>query len=371
QEYIQSRGLETARLEIGYNTGQFHHGRRRDDQLIAVCVEAGLLSPWGTNSNGGQGYRPFGKYCIVFALRNSKGEISGMYFRSTVNDEDQRHYYLKERSGLYPCYPKSDVQRLILTESVIDAATLLQCSEISKSYGILACYGTNGLIAEHEAAIKGLTNLQEIIFAFDGDEAGRKAVAKYATTFKDKLPHVLISTLQLSEGEDINSMGISHTAEIFPHLLNSRTDFFLSVESVEKQKAPSSEPVTAALPATSILDSSNPYKLSYSGDLAIYYVQGGVSKQLDSMKVTLVVERKDNSQKSRNKLDLYEDKQVEKLCREVGEKLGLRKDILEQDLYQLTDLLDQYRERDEQPAAGEEAKGYALSVGERSAAERF
>jgi type IV secretory pathway ATPase VirB11/archaellum biosynthesis ATPase len=69
---------------------------------------------------------------------------------------------------------------------------------------------------------------------------------------------------------------------------------------------------------------------------------------------------------------MYEDKQVEKLCREVGEKLGLRKDVLEQDLYQLTDLLDQYREREqEQPAAGEETKSYVLSVGERSAAERF
>jgi len=371
QEYIESRGLEATRLEIGYNTAQFHHGNRKDDQLIAACVSVGLLSPWGTSSNGSQAYKPFGKYCIVFALRNSKGEISGMYFRSTVNDEDQRHYYLKERSGLYPCYPASNVTTLILTESVIDAATLLQCSEVSKSYGILACYGTNGLTAEHEAAIKGLINLQEIIFAFDGDEAGRKAVAKYATTFKEKLPHVLISTLQLPEGEDINSMGVSHTAEIFPHLLNSRTDFFLSVESVEKQNVPASGPVAVAQSVTSILDSSNPYKLSYSGDLAIYYVQGGVSKQLDSMKVTLVVERKDNSQKSRNKLDLYEDKQVEKLCREVGEKLGLRKDILEQDLYRLTDLLDQYREREEQPAAGEEAKGYTLSVGERSAAERF
>jgi energy-coupling factor transporter ATP-binding protein EcfA2 len=373
QEYIQSRSLDATRLEIGYNTAQFHHGSRKDDQLIAACVSVGLLSPWGTNTReGGHAYKVFGKYCIVFALRNSGGEISGMYFRSTVNDEDQRHYYLKDRSGLYPCYPASDVQRLILTESVIDAATLLQCSEISKAYGILACYGTNGLTAEHEAVISGLANLQEIIFAFDADEAGRKAVAKYATVFEEKLPHVLISTLQLPNGEDINSMGVSHTTDIFPHLLGSRTAFFSSAEPVEKQNVPTSEPVTAALPVPSILDSSNPYKLSYSGESACYYVQGGVSKQLDSMKVTLVVERKDNGQKSRNKLDLYEDKQVEKLCREVGEKLGLRKDVLEQDLYRLTDLLDQFREREqEQPAAGEETKSYTLSIGERNAAERF
>lgn len=372
QEYIESRGLDATRLEIGYNTSQFHHGRRKDDQLIAACVGVGLLSPWGThNREGQQAYKPFGKYCVVFALRNAKGEIGGMYFRSTVNDEDQRHYYLKDRRGLYPCYPKSDVTRLILTESVIDAATLLQSDEISKSYGILACYGTNGLTAEHEVTIKGLTHLQEIIFAFDADEAGRKAVAKYASAFKEQLPHVLISTLQLPEGEDVNSMGVSHTADIFPHLLNSRTAFFSSGEAVEKQNVPAAVPVIASLPTTSLLDSSNPYKLSYSGELAVYYVQGGVSKQLDSMKVTLVVARKDNGQKSRNKLDLYEDKQVEKLCREVGERLGLRKDILEQDLYQLTDLLDQYREREEEPAAGEDIKSYVLSVSERSVAARF
>jgi len=65
---------------------------------------------------------------------------------------------------------------------------------------------------------------------------------------------------------------------------------------------------------------------------------------LDSMKVTLVVEHVKTLYKSRNKVDLYEDKQVEKLCKEVSEKLSLRKDILEADIYKLTDLLDTFRE---------------------------
>lgn len=373
QGYIQSRGLDATRLEIGYNTAQFHHGNRKDEALIAACIEVGLLSPWGTNTReGGQAYKPFGKYCIVFGLRDSGGQVSGMYFRSTVNDEDQRHYYLKDRRGLYPCYPAPGTTKLILTESVIDAATLLQHSEIAKGYGILACYGTNGLTAEHETAIKSIPTLQEIIFAFDGDDAGRKAVARYAGLFKESLPHVLISSIQLPEGEDINSMGVSHSADIFPHLLSGRTAFFLSVESVESKKVPGPAPVPTALGESAVLDSSHPYKLSYSGEHAIYCVQGRVSKQLDSMKVTLVVERKDTGQKSRNKVDLYEDRQVEKLCREVSERLSLRKDILEGDLYRLTDLLDQYREQEQEtPASGEEAKGYVLSVSERSTAERF
>jgi DNA primase len=46
QEYIKSRGLDPVRLEIGYNTAQFHHGQRRDETLINNCVAVGLLAPW-------------------------------------------------------------------------------------------------------------------------------------------------------------------------------------------------------------------------------------------------------------------------------------------------------------------------------------
>jgi DNA primase len=157
QEYIRSRGLDATVLEIGYNTAQFHHGSRRDEMLIRSCVEAGLLSPWGTNNrDGGQAYKAFAKYCIVFALRDRSNQVSGFYFRSTVNDEEQKHFYLKDRKGLYPGYPTPETQRLILTEAIIDAATLLQQSAITKEYSVLSCYGTNGFTPEHWAAVKSL-----------------------------------------------------------------------------------------------------------------------------------------------------------------------------------------------------------------------
>lgn len=375
QAYLQSRGLDITRLEVGYNTAQFHHGARRDEALISACVSVGLLSAWGSNTREGtQAYKPFGKYCIAFALRDSGGEISGMYFRSTVNDSDQRHYYLKDRKGLYPGYPKSAITRLILTESVIDAATLLQHHEIGKGYGILACYGTNGLTSEHEAAIVGLGQLQEIIFAFDGDEAGRKAVEKYSSSLKERLPYVQLSSIVLPDGEDINSMGVSHTAEVFTELLQSRTSLFFSTEVSAEKITPSSPESTAVVSDGTVLDSRNPYKLLYVGTGGNYYIQGGLSKQLDSMKVTLVIEHKESSQKSRNKVDLYEDKQVERLCREAGEKLGLRKDVVEQDLYRLTDLLDGYREAEQgkgESTAAESVAVYTLSESARNTAVRF
>ncbi|MCB9426595.1 MAG: hypothetical protein H6584_06155 [Flavobacteriales bacterium] len=44
------------------------------------------------------------------------------------------------------------------------------------------------------------------------------------------------------------------------------------------------------------------------------------------------------------KLDLYEDKQTERVARDASEKLNLRSDLIESDLNILTDLLDEYRE---------------------------
>lgn len=371
QEYLASRGLDYTVLDIGYNAGQFHHGARKDEQLIKNCLSLGLLSEHDRKSKTGEiAYRPFAKYCLVFALRDRERQVCGLYFRSTVNEDEQKHFYLKNRRGLYPGYPAPETARLILTEAVIDAATLLQQSAITKDYSILSCYGTNGFTKEHQQAIKSLSGLKEIIFAFDGDQAGNKAVTKYAAALREELPHVIISTLHLPAGEDINSIALSHEPEILEHLLSERKDFFLSSENK------TSEPATVAAekgPSPGGLDTANPYKLSYSTEHAFYYIQGGISKPLDSMKVTLVVERKDNSQKSRNKLDLYEDKQVEKVSREVSEKLLLDKALLEADLYRLTDLLDEYREKDLiKPGAEGAAIGvYPLTLQERTTAETF
>ena len=350
RDYIEQRGLDCARLEIGYNTGQFHHGARRDETLIRRCVEVGLLSPFGTNNRKPeeQAYKVFGKECICFALRNRGGEVSGLYFRSTTNTKDQKHYYLKESSGLYPGYPKAETEKLIISESIIDTATLLQIEAITNEYSLLASYGTNRLTSEHIEAIRELKHLKEIVFAFDNDDAGNKAVEKYAIRLKELLlpTHVgmVFSRLELPS-KDVNETALAHQPEIFLHLLENRT-FLFSIEKENPNPQPSTfnseSPILS--PESPTLNTKNPFKIAYKTDTANYYIQGGVSKVLDSMKVTLVVEHPESLYKSRSKVDLYEDKQVERLCKEVSEKLQLRKDILEADLYKLTDLLDDYRE---------------------------
>ena len=397
QDYLQSRGLHpqlltSAGVPVGYNTAQFHHGTRKDQALIDSCVEVGLMSPWGINNRTGeQGYRHFGKECICFALRNRGGQITGLYFRSITNNTDQRHYYLKDRQGLYPSYPEAATRRLILTESVIDAATLLQEEAITKDYSILALYGTNGFTEEHTEAIKEWLverseipqGGKEIIFFLNGDEPGKKATAKHGETLRALNPkdlpdgsQVKITEVEVPGNEDVNSLLQSHEKEILLHLLKTRKPLFFSngdeppqaivfsnEKSVEKEKHSKS-------PRLEHLDTSNPFKIAYSTDTANYYIQGGLRNEADSMKVTLVIEHLQSGKKSRNKLDLYEDKQIEKTAREAGEKLNLRSDLLEADISALTDHLDNYRESTQAPEEDQKERyTYPLTALERKQAE--
>lgn len=355
RQYLEKRNLNNNILEIGYNSGQFHHGARKDPDLISKCVQAGLLTDNDRLGRTGEpSYKPFGKYCIVFALKNRTDQVTGLYFRSTVNDTDQKHYYLKDRKGLYPGYPGEDTETLLLTEAIIDCATLLQYQSLLTpvKLSLLSCYGTNGMTEEHRSAILELRQLREVIFFFDGDEPGRQAVNRYAEELHLLKPGLAISTVNTPENEDINSLLQGHSSELYTHLVDTRSFLFqLNPEtslSDEKENSPPGKPVPViTTPETNApeLESYNPYKLKFFTSTANYYIQGGIRKEPDSMKVTLVIEQPETQVKSRNKVDLYEDKQVEKLTREAGEKLSLRPDLLEKDLSTLTDLLEKYRDK--------------------------
>ncbi len=226
REYCKQRNLDYSKIEIGFNSGQFHHGERKSEELINNCLAVGLLLDNGLKSNNGEiAYNVFGKYSLVFPLKNQENEIVSFYFRSILDKENSKHFYLKNRSGLYPNYPNSKTKKLILTESIIDAASLLQIDEINKNYSILACYGTNGLNEEIQKAILELAELEEIIFCFDNDEAGKEAVKKYSEQFKNHK----ISTIELPN-KDINETLQLHENEIFTELLNNRKPILFSNE---------------------------------------------------------------------------------------------------------------------------------------------
>jgi DNA primase len=234
KEYLQSRNLDFKKIEVGYNAGQFHHGTRKDETLINQCLEYGLLIDKGNKGRTGElAYNVFGKWSICFALKNKENQVVSLYFRSTLNEKESKHFYLKNRAGIYPNYPKPTTKKLILTESIIDCASLLQIDEVIKNYSIIACYGTNGLNEEIQNAIKELQQLEEIIFCFDDDEAGKEAVNKYGAMVANEYPNLKISNVEVI-GKDINETLQGHEESIFIELLNKRTELNFSFSIEEK-----------------------------------------------------------------------------------------------------------------------------------------
>ena len=342
KEYLQERGLDYKLLKVGYNSGQFHHRGKLSDKDQQACIDAGLLIPYGGNIPKAKGktYTPFAKDCIIFPLKNRQNQITGIYGRSITNNKNAKHYYLKNRTGLYPGYPNPNTTKLILTEAIIDAATLLQIPEVTARFEILSCYGVNGLTAEILQAIKELPNLEEIMFFFDGDKAGTEAVEKYREELFNELPGVKLTAVETPEGEDVNSLFLNYDKDAILQLIDERKLFLLSEETeVEPPEIPSQ--------ITGRLNTSNPEFITYTTKELQIILLGGINlQQLDRLRATIKITRNGSTNplhSIRHTIDLYHSDYLEKFINKASEQLETGTTVLRRVLAELTDQIEKYR----------------------------
>jgi DNA primase/DNA-binding MarR family transcriptional regulator len=334
-DYLQSRSIDYTQHETGYNSGGLH-GESKNHHLVASMEKYGLLKPLPV-----RGHSVWARDCVIFPLRNAEHKIVSLYGRSITNDSDQRHFYLTGREGLYPGYPKTATTRLILVESIIDAASLLQQPAIKEGYEVLALYGTNGLTDEHSQAIIHLKHLEEIIFLLNGDDAGRVATGKHYATLRVLLPGVKFTAVAVPAGEDVNSLLQTHDDPgVLADLVERRTEFFLSL-------APE-EPAPAEIPAPAIdtkLITTNPELLVYDNCELRITVLGGIKiTGLDRMRVTLKVEHKTaRALPLRHNLDLYNHPHTEQLVGKIAENFDTSTQTTMQTIAALTSALESYR----------------------------
>lgn len=358
KEYLQQRNLDLTKLAIGYNSGQFHHNGKLSEADQKACIKAGLLIPYNGSVPNGSGvtYTSFAKDCIIFTLKDNAGNIISLYGRSITNNDKSlsaegspkagKHFYLKDRQGLYPNYPDPNTTKLILTEAIIDAATLLQIPEITEEYSVLACYGTNGLTDEHRAAIKGLQSLQEIIFFFDGDKAGREGALKNAEDIHQLLSGVEITAVETPENEDINSLLQGHNSEIFTYLLNERKSFLLT-EVLTEETSIKKEKLMEPVMTTGKLNTRNPEFITYTTEYLQIIILGGINlQQLDRLRITVKISRTDTGDplhSIRHTLDLYHSDYLEKFINKACEQLETGTNVLKRAIAELTEQIEQYR----------------------------
>lgn len=363
KEYLKKRNLTSDLLEIGYNSGQFHHRGKLSDQDQQACIRAGLLIPYSGSVPNGNGttYTPFAKDCIIFPLKDKQDQIISLYGRSILESRNGtgKHFYLKNRTGLYPCYPKPGTKKLILSEAILDAASLQQLKNEGfkelNNYEILACYGTNGLTDEHKAAIKDLQKLEEIIFFFDGDKAGQEGIKHDAESLHDLLPGVKISYVDTPEGEDINSLSVTYDNDIFTSLLNERKFFLLTENALpetlsnkkEKEAAPEPDPDPEPIISTGKLDTRNPVFITYTtGELQIIILGGVNLQQIDRLRITIKISRRDTGDplhSIRHTLDLYHSDYLEKFINKASDQLETGTNVLRRALADLTGQIEAYR----------------------------
>jgi DNA primase len=311
------------------------------------------------------------KNCIIFPLKDQSGNIASFYGRSVLDSGKSRHFYTKDRKGLYPGWPKdtgtSPVEILILTESIIDNATLQQYlpRKAGTNYETLALYGTNGLTIEHQQAIKDLHHLKEIILFLDGDGAGKEAIKHNGEILQNLKSGIKLTYAETPEGEDINSLAVNHPGEeqeLFSHLIKNRKPLSFSLETPEPHPTNLTQ---------SKLNTSNPELLFYQNCVMNFTVLGGIKiTGLDRLRVTLKIEHQERNHllPIRHNLDLYNNGQVEQLSQKVAEQMEITTQETTTAIAKLTNELESYREQRMEALKPKKEARPQLNIKEKQAA---
>ena len=244
--YLKGRGLhETALFEtfrIGIANETIRDAIPPEGDIIEDLKAIGIL-----DTHGKEHFRN----CVTFPIYDEQGNVAGIYGRKisvpsamkgAKRDDGKagstgsrqadpiRHLYLPgPHVGVWhwqaanmaampsdaPPHTRAPASSyLLLTESIIDAATLWQAGYKNTT----ALYGTNGLTDEHRTLFKR-HGIERLYLVMDGDDAGRNAVERHGPALMQAGHEVF--TVALPEGEDVNGFFQTNPVEAFDTLLKA------------------------------------------------------------------------------------------------------------------------------------------------------
>ena len=134
----------------------------------------------------------------MFPLFDDQGNVVNLYGRRMIDGEVNHLYLPGPKAGLWNYQSAKRSSSLLLTESIIDALTLIDRG----LHDVMPCYGVNGLIDDLLYHFERC-HVREVTLCFDGDDAGKRGIDKVGEQLKEK--GITVHALHLPEGEDINS----------------------------------------------------------------------------------------------------------------------------------------------------------------------
>ena len=197
--YLSRRGIGSPEIIKRYRIGFAPGGTKTKDRLFAKgftlkeIKAAGLVNGRGLDSFFGR---------VTFPLTEC-GRVVNVYGRSL--SDRFKHMYLPARRDVVFGLEQVRGKRAILTESVIDALTLVTLG-FDGAVSVLSAR----LTPRQVACIAG--RFEHVVVAFDGDEAGAKGAVAAASALRER--GVDARVVSLPDGSDINSLVVDSPSSV-------------------------------------------------------------------------------------------------------------------------------------------------------------
>ena len=231
QAYVAKRGLDRETVEkfgIGYAPNSWNDVLRRfggTEEARRTLADLGLIveRERGQNRDGDRHYDRF-RDRIMFPIRDARGRI--IAFGGRILDQGEPKYLNSPETvlfhkghELYALFEtrrsRTNLKRLLIVEGYMDAVRLHQ-------YGINYAVATLGTATTPEHFKRIFRLVSEVVFAFDGDRAGRAAAWR---ALQHALPEARegreIRFLFLPDGHDPDSLVGEEGAEAFERRLET------------------------------------------------------------------------------------------------------------------------------------------------------
>lgn len=241
-EYLARRGLDPPTIEqfgIGYAPSAWNEVLRRfggSEQGRQELLQLGLIIERDRKEGGGKGEHHYDRFRdrIMFPIRDARGRV--IAFGGRILEQGEPKYLNSPETALfhkgrelYALYEtrrsRAKLQRLLVVEGYMDAVRLHQ-------FGIPYAVATLGTATTPEHLRRVFRLVNEVVFAFDGDKAGRNAAWR---ALQQALPEARegrqIQFLFLPDGHDPDTLVAAEGRERFEERIQkqalSLTDYLV------------------------------------------------------------------------------------------------------------------------------------------------
>lgn len=317
KEYLDKIGIEQENLDCGYNSAQFHHREGLSEEETETSLEIGLLSPYYRKTPHGKDttYSTFGGYSIIFPILNDNNEIVSFFAKNIKNGKGA----ILNKQGIFPKYPAHDIQHLLITENILDAASIYQDNNIKDKYGILALNAIEQLPDDFLKAIAPLNQLKEITFIIKPSKAKNDFILKHIDKIKTVCYDASFTIAEIPTNDTLNGFLLAHDKIAFYDLINNRKQF---------------EDET-------FFDTSNPKHIQFKyKNIELTAIGGIKGMELDRLRITLKIKIYDHTH--RENTNLFDTKAVETLANTIGTKTKTDIKLVLKAINLFTDKLERY-----------------------------